>query len=66
MAIDTWAESSCISQQASANLITLELYVPYLLIREIKLTAEGKVYAELQTEQLNTRCNIYVKSVLMG
>jgi hypothetical protein len=37
-------QSSFISQQANANLITVELFVPYLQARQIKLIAECTVY----------------------
>jgi hypothetical protein len=44
----TEQQSSFISQQASAKLITRELFVPYLWTREIKLAAGRSVYVEPQ------------------
>jgi hypothetical protein len=39
--------------QASAYLITLKLFTPYLLASKIKLTVKHTVQVKLQVQQLN-------------
>jgi hypothetical protein len=53
--------TEAISQQASANLITLVLFIPYLLASEIKLMVRYTVQVKLQIQQLNTSRNIHVE-----
>jgi hypothetical protein len=61
---DTWTESSFISQQASANLITLTLLV--LIYRSEKYSLELNVCYMLNCiQQLNAQCNLY-RTALMS
>jgi hypothetical protein len=53
--------TEAISQQASANLITLELFIPYLLASKIKLMVKHTVQVKLQIQQLNTSRNFHVE-----
>jgi hypothetical protein len=50
-----------LSQQVSAKLITLELFITYLQTRETKLTAKHMVYMKPQIEELNAWHTICVE-----